>query len=169
MIIAGACLFKKKITIPSNVFGKLGTLVMSLGLLLCFFDGSLHPWNLYIVYIGMVIVVASLIIYILLNYKRVFGVKSPTKAENEQNAEVAAEALADVTAKETAETDADAKGSVETAASIEVDAPAEADKNATKGADSPQNSEKSEETEAAEDENSEEKADKDTQKGNLAK
>lgn len=72
MIVTGFCLYNKKITIPSNLFGKLGTLVVSAGLLMCFFPATFSPWNLYIMYIGMVIVIASLLIYILLNYKRVF-------------------------------------------------------------------------------------------------
>ncbi len=72
MIITGACLFKKKITIPSNIFGKIGTVIMTIGLLMCFFDGSLNPWNLYVLYLGLIIIVTSLITYIVLNYKRVF-------------------------------------------------------------------------------------------------
>lgn len=79
MIIAGASLFKQKITIPSNFFGKLGTLIISIGLLMCFFDGSVNPWDLYVLYMGLIIVVASLIIYILLNYKRAFF---PNKAND---------------------------------------------------------------------------------------
>ncbi len=80
MIITGACLFKRKITIPSNIFGKLGTVVITIGLLMCFFDGTLNPWDIYVLYLGMIIVVASLVVYILLNYKRVFF---PNKVSSE--------------------------------------------------------------------------------------
>ena len=72
MIVAGVCLFKKKITIPSNFFGKAGTFIMSVGLVMCFFEQYLNGWNLYVLYAGMIMVVVSLIVYIALNYKRVF-------------------------------------------------------------------------------------------------
>lgn len=72
MIITGACLFRRKITIPSNIFGKIGTFIMTVGLLMCFFNGSLNPWNLYVLYLGLIIIIISLIVYIVLNYKRVF-------------------------------------------------------------------------------------------------
>jgi len=84
MIITGACLYKKKITIPSNIFGKIGTVVMTIGLLMCFFDGSLHPWNLYVLYLGLIIIITSLIVYIVFNYKRVFfGQKEQVVSLNE--------------------------------------------------------------------------------------
>ena len=79
MIITGACLFKQKITIPSNIFGKIGTLIMTIGLLMCFFDDSLNPWNLYVLYLGLIIIVTSLIVYIVLNYKRVFFKNNTTQ------------------------------------------------------------------------------------------
>ena len=41
MIITGVCLDNQKITIPSNLLGKLGTFVMTVGLILCFFDEAL--------------------------------------------------------------------------------------------------------------------------------
>lgn len=84
MIITGACLFRQKITIPSNVFGKIGTFIMTLGLLMCFFAGSLHPWNLYVLYLGLIIIVLSLIVYIVLNYKRVFF---PDKVNSESKSD----------------------------------------------------------------------------------
>lgn len=72
MIITGVCLYKQKITIPSNFFGKAGTFIMSIGLVLCFFDSSLNGWNLYILYAGLIMIVVSVIVYIIMNYKRVF-------------------------------------------------------------------------------------------------
>jgi len=91
MIITGACLFKQKITIPSNIFGKIGTVIMTIGLLMCFFDGSLNPWNLYVLYLGLIIIVTSLIVYIVLNYKRVFFRNKATLEM--QNAEAAEQEL----------------------------------------------------------------------------
>lgn len=85
MIITGMCLYKKKITIPSNIFGKTGTFIMSIGLLMCFFDGSLHPWNLVVLYVGLILIVISLIVYILLNYKRVFKIKPKGEKQGEQD------------------------------------------------------------------------------------
>ena len=73
LIITGVCLFKRQITIPSNFLGKLGTAVMTLGLVLCFFAKSMNGWNLYILYAGLIIIIASVIVYIVLNYKRVFN------------------------------------------------------------------------------------------------
>lgn len=81
MIIAGAVLYKEKITIPSNFFGKAGTMIMSVGLLLSFFAGSLSPWNLYVLYCGLIMIVVSVIVYTALNYKRVFSRKSKTQEE----------------------------------------------------------------------------------------
>lgn len=75
MIITGVCLYNKKITIPSNFFGKAGTFITSIGLVLCFFDKSLNGWNLYILYAGLIIIVISVIVYILKNYKRVFNLE----------------------------------------------------------------------------------------------
>lgn len=92
MIITGACLFRRKITIPSNIFGKIGTFIMTIGLLMCFFNGSLNPWNLYVLYVGLIIIIVSLIVYIVLNYKRVFlgdkskKVESATKVEQAKSA-----------------------------------------------------------------------------------
>ena len=84
MIITGICLYKQKITISSNFLGKLGTFVMTVGLILCFFDESLAGWNLYILYAGLIIIVASVIVYIVLNYKRVFNVGNKEKKSKEK-------------------------------------------------------------------------------------
>ncbi len=86
LIITGVCLFKKKITIPSNFLGKLGTAVMTLGLILCFFAKSMNGWNLYILYAGLIIIVASVIVYIVLNYKRVFNKNGQEKVVIEATA-----------------------------------------------------------------------------------
>ena len=86
LIITGVCLFKRKITIPSNFLGKLGTFVMSIGLVLCFFAKSMNGWNLYILYAGLIIIVASVIVYIVLNYKRVFNKNRDDKVVKETTA-----------------------------------------------------------------------------------
>ena len=72
MIITGICLYKQQITIPSNFFGKAGTVIMSVGFVLCFFADYLNGWNLYILYAGLIMIVVSVIVYIVMNYKRVF-------------------------------------------------------------------------------------------------
>lgn len=82
MIITGMIIYKSKITIPSNVFGKAGTLIMSLGLLLSFFHGTLNPWNLYVIYLGLGVIILSLIVYICKNYKRVFCKPKNNDANN---------------------------------------------------------------------------------------
>lgn len=79
MIITGCCLYKQKITIPSNFFGKAGTFITSLGLVLCFFDKALNGWNLYILYAGLLTIVVSVIVYIIMNYKRVFNLDKNVK------------------------------------------------------------------------------------------
>ena len=86
LIITGVCLFKRKITIPSNFLGKLGTFVMSIGLVLCFFAKSMNGWNLYILYAGLIIIVASVIVYIVLNYNRVFNKNRDDKIVKETTA-----------------------------------------------------------------------------------
>ncbi len=108
MIITGVCLYKQKITIPSNFLGKLGTLVMTIGLILCFFDESLGGWNLYILYAGLIIIIASVIVYILLNYKRVFNVdKTKSTKENRESDAV----IVDTTATPVVDTENDDKKS----------------------------------------------------------
>lgn len=69
MIIAGIVLFKREITIPSNIIGKTGTLVMSIGLIMCFFPQELAPLNEYTLYVGLGIIISSVILYVALNFK----------------------------------------------------------------------------------------------------
>jgi len=76
MIITGVFLFKKDITIPSNFIGKSGTFVMSVGLMLCFFHGSLGGWDTYILYTGLIIIVVSVIVYIVKNANKVLAKKN---------------------------------------------------------------------------------------------
>lgn len=85
MIITGVCLFHRQITIPSNFVGKAGTFVMSVGLLMCFLTETFGSWGFYIICIGLCIIVLSIIIYIILNARRVFKKKKVaiTKTEDQ--------------------------------------------------------------------------------------
>ena len=74
MIIIGICLYSKQITIPSNFVGKTGTVVMSVGFIMCFFDGIFNGWDLIVLYAGLLIIVLSIIIYGILNFSRVKAV-----------------------------------------------------------------------------------------------
>ena len=89
MIIVGFCLFERKITIPSNIIGKTGTLVMTGGLLMCFFPGFFAPWNEYILYIGLGVVASSVILYVAINfdYVKENWAKSKKTAETEAQIE----------------------------------------------------------------------------------
>lgn len=71
MIIAGLCLLKERITIPSNWIGKTGTLVMSVGLVLCFLSQTFGQWGFYILCVGLGIIVVSVIVYIATNAQNV--------------------------------------------------------------------------------------------------
>ncbi len=81
MIVVGVFLFKRKITIPSNIIGKTGTLVMSVGLVMCFFPETFAPWNNYLLYIGLGIIISSVILYVAINFKEVL---QKVKAYNQE-------------------------------------------------------------------------------------
>ena len=72
MIITGLFLLKRQITIPSNIVGKLGTFVMSIGLLMCFLTETFGDWGFYTICVGLCVIVLSVIVYIVLNAGRVF-------------------------------------------------------------------------------------------------
>ena len=93
MIITGVILYKHRITIPSNVYGKVGTVIMSIGLIMCFFSGSLSPWNIYVLCLGLAAIILSLIVYICLNAKRVFGKEGREARRLQREAEEEANAL----------------------------------------------------------------------------
>lgn len=82
MIIAGTILFKRQITIPSNIIGKTGTFVMSVGLMMCFFPYVFASWNGYILYIGLGIITSSVIMYVALNFKSVMAELRIIKQKN---------------------------------------------------------------------------------------
>lgn len=73
MIITGIILYGKHITIPSNWIGKTGTLVMTIGLILCFFHNEMLGWDKIILYTGLCIILLSIIVYITMNAKSVFN------------------------------------------------------------------------------------------------
>ncbi len=73
MIITGLCLLKEKITIPSNFIGKLGTFVMSVGIVLCFLQQTFDRWGFYILCCGLGIIILSVIVYVALNAQKVFS------------------------------------------------------------------------------------------------
>lgn len=63
LIVSGVIILKQGIIIKSNIFGKLGTLFISLGVLLCFFYEHLNSWNLYVLYFGLAVVFVACISY----------------------------------------------------------------------------------------------------------
>ena len=71
MVLVGCFLFGKNITIPSNIIGKAGTLVMTVGIIMSFFPQTFAPWNEYILYAGFGVIFSSVVLYVSLNYKRV--------------------------------------------------------------------------------------------------
>lgn len=77
MIISGFCIYKKHITIPSNWMGKLGTLIISLGVVLSFFTKWISNSNVYVVYGGIIIAIISG-----LNYVYIFFTKKIKKQNN---------------------------------------------------------------------------------------
>ncbi len=85
MIISGGFLFNKKIQISSNIIGKTGTLVVSIGLFMCFFPKVFLPWCVYLLYAGFGVIFSSVILYVSLNYKNVLKVLIEDKNEQKQD------------------------------------------------------------------------------------
>ena len=84
MIIAGVCLFKKQITIPSNIIGKSGTMIVSIGLVMCFLPQTFGSCGYYILCLGLLIIVVSVIVYVAMNAKNVFS----TIKQQKQNKQI---------------------------------------------------------------------------------
>lgn len=84
MIIAGVCLFKKQITIPSNIIGKSGTMIVSIGLVMCFLPQTFGSWGYYILCLGLLIIVVSVVVYVAMNAKNVFS----TIKQQKQNKQI---------------------------------------------------------------------------------
>lgn len=83
MIIAGVCLFKKQITIPSNIIGKSGTMIVSIGLVMCFLPQTFGSWGYYILCLGLLIIVVSVIVYVAMNAKNVFSTIKQQKQDKQ--------------------------------------------------------------------------------------
>ncbi len=64
MIISGICLYKKNITIQSNWIGKLGTLIISLGVILSFFTEWIGNANIYVIYAGIITAIIAGLNYV---------------------------------------------------------------------------------------------------------
>ncbi len=73
MIAVGVWLYWRNITISSNYIGKTGTVVMSVGFVMCFFSEFFQGWNLIVLYAGLLIIILSVIIYTILNWNRVIS------------------------------------------------------------------------------------------------
>ncbi len=84
MIIVGVCLFKKQITIPSNIIGKTGTFVMTVGLVMCFLPKTFGSWGLYLLYAGLIVIVVSVIVYVAVNAKNVVNTLKQQKLQKQQ-------------------------------------------------------------------------------------
>lgn len=73
MIISGFCIYKKKITIPSNFLGKLGTCLISLGVIFSFFTEWLGDANVMIIYIGIATAIISGLNYVYIFFTEKIG------------------------------------------------------------------------------------------------
>jgi len=82
MILMGTFLFGKNITIPSNIIGKTGTLVITVGIILSFFPSVFAPWYEYVLYAGFGVIFSSVVLYISLNYKKVISTLKKQKEDN---------------------------------------------------------------------------------------
>lgn len=69
LIICGSILFKREVIIQSNFIGKSGTAVIAVGILLSFFHSHVNNVNLYVLYLGLLIVFASVISYLVVYLK----------------------------------------------------------------------------------------------------
>ena len=87
MIISGFCIYKKHITIPSNWIGKLGTLVISLGVVLSFFTKWLNNTNVYVVYGGIVIAIIAGLNYVYIFFTKKIKNKKRINKENDNSVE----------------------------------------------------------------------------------
>lgn len=81
MIISGFCIYKKHITIPSNFLGKLGTCLISLGVVLSFFTEWLGNANVMIIYIGIATAIVSGLYYVYIFFTEKIG-KNKTKDDD---------------------------------------------------------------------------------------
>ena len=85
MIISGMCLYKKQITIQSNWIGKLGTFVISVGIVLSFFVEWLGNVNLYVIYSGILIAIIAGLDYVYNFFTKKFKKNKNSNDELTQN------------------------------------------------------------------------------------
>ena len=105
MIVTGIFLFKKQITIPSNLLGKLGTVIVSCGIVLCFFADYLEGWHRIVLYAGLITVITASLAYVLINFKsvseKVFGKKRKSTALSNRPTDEVSKEETDAIDKET--------------------------------------------------------------------
>ncbi|MGD9901371.1 MAG: CDP-alcohol phosphatidyltransferase family protein [Spirochaetales bacterium] len=71
LVLTSAVLFKKKYVVSSNIFGKVAEIFVVVSFVLCFFANSVSPWHLYAVYLSLILILISIVIYgleVLKNY-----------------------------------------------------------------------------------------------------
>lgn len=84
MIISGFCIYKKHITIPSNFLGKLGTCLISLGVVLSFFAKSVDAANVIFIYTGIGTAIISGLYYVYIFFTKKIN-KKPKKTSPSQD------------------------------------------------------------------------------------
>ena len=70
-VISGSMLFRKEIVVKSNIIGKSGTLILAVGVIMAFFADYLGGAHLVVLYVGLGILIASVLSYTAI-YRRVF-------------------------------------------------------------------------------------------------
>ena len=69
LMVFATLLFKREIIIKSNVVGKAGTIVISIGIIFAFFYAFVGTFYLYILYLGLATMFASAITYLVVYLK----------------------------------------------------------------------------------------------------
>lgn len=64
LVLTSAYLYNKNFVVSSNIYGKLAAVVLTLGLVLSFFDNSISPFHLIVMYAGILLVALSIVIYV---------------------------------------------------------------------------------------------------------
>lgn len=85
MIVVGLVLFAQTKEIESNVFGKIGAVIMAVGLTMCFFENVFTPWNMCLLYAGLAVVVVSIFVYAFSNKEKIVSSKSQKQKSSIDN------------------------------------------------------------------------------------
>ena len=88
MIISGICLYKKNITIQSNWIGKLGTLIISLGVILSFFTEWIGNANIYVIYAGIITAIIAGLNYVYIFFTKKINIHKNNKEVMEEKKEI---------------------------------------------------------------------------------